>query len=69
VSDVAAQPQRFADLFAEAQKSLDFRVEGVIRGFTEEVCRLTEEKSVNRVSLAERPGTSQAYVTQILRER
>ena len=67
MSDLADHPRRFADLFAEVQKSLDFWVEGAILGFTEEVCRLMEEQSVNRAILAERLGTSQAYVTQILR--
>lgn len=57
----------FRELFREAEKTLEYNVEGSILDFTEDLCRLMEEKDVSRAELARRIGTSPAYVTKILR--
>jgi transcriptional regulator with XRE-family HTH domain len=57
----------FRDLYAEAEKSLAYQVEGAILEFTEELCRLMESQGVSRAELARRLDTSPAYVTKILR--
>ncbi len=57
----------FRDLYAEAEKSLTYQVEGAILEFTEELCRLMESQGVSRAELARRLDTSPAYVTKILR--
>jgi transcriptional regulator with XRE-family HTH domain len=57
----------FLDLYAKAEKSLAYHVEGAILEFTEELCRLMESQGVSRAELARRLDTSPAYVTKILR--
>lgn len=57
----------FRELFREAEKSLEYNVEGSIMDFTEDLCRVMAEKNVSRAELARRIGTSPAYVTKILR--
>ena len=57
----------FKKLFDEARKHLDYWVAGAEIEFTEELFRVMEEKKVNRSELARRIGTSQAYVTKVLR--
>jgi len=55
------------EMFREAEKTLEYNLEGSIIDFTEDLCRLMEEKAVSRAELARRIGTSPAYVTKILR--
>lgn len=57
----------FADLFREAESHSDFWEEETIISFTEDVCVAMERAEVSRAELARRLGTSQAYVTKILR--
>ncbi|MHB1047841.1 MAG: helix-turn-helix domain-containing protein [Thermoanaerobaculia bacterium] len=57
----------FRELFREAEKTLEYNVEGSIMDFTEDLCRVMAEKNVSRAELARRIGTSPAYVTKILR--
>jgi len=45
----------------------DFLLEAVKLTFAEELCRLLDEKGMSRGQLAEKLGTSRAYVTRILR--
>ncbi len=54
-------------LYEEAEKHLSYWVEGAIIDFTEELCRVMEEKGVSRAELARRIGSSPAYITKILR--
>jgi transcriptional regulator with XRE-family HTH domain len=60
-----------AEWFQERTRGLDndpeFLLEVVKLAFAEELCRLLEEQGVSRSQLAERLGTSRAYVTRILR--
>ena len=55
------------EMFREAEKTLEYNLEGSIIDFTEDLCRWMEEKGVSRAELARRIGTSPAYVTKILR--
>lgn len=57
----------FADLFREAESHHDFWEEQAIITFTEDLCLAMERVGVSRAELARRLGTSQAYVTKILR--
>jgi ribosome-binding protein aMBF1 (putative translation factor) len=57
----------FAELFAEAEKYPDYWAELAIIGFTEDVWAAMESKGLSRAELARRLGTSQAYVTKVLR--
>ncbi len=57
----------FREMFREAEKTLEYNLEGSILDFTEDLCRLMEEKDVSRAELARRISTSPAYVTKILR--
>lgn len=57
----------FRELFREAEKTLTYNVEGSILDFTEDLCRLMDEKDVSRAELARRIETSPAYITKILR--
>jgi transcriptional regulator with XRE-family HTH domain len=57
----------FADLYREAEKHDDYWVAGLIHDFTEALARRMEEQGVSRAELARRLGTSQAFVTKVLR--
>ncbi len=62
------QDQRgFGVLFAEAERHVDFWEEEAIISFTEDVCHAMERAGVSRAELGRRLGTSQAYVTKVLR--
>jgi transcriptional regulator with XRE-family HTH domain len=60
-----------AEWFQERTRGLDndpeYLLEEVKLAFAEELCRLLEEQGISRTQLAERLGTSRAYVTRILR--
>ena len=60
-----------AEWYQERTRGLDndpeFLLEVVKLAFAEELCRLLEEQGVSRTQLAERLGTSRAYITRILR--
>jgi len=60
-----------AEWFQERTRGLDndpeYLLEEVKLTFAEELSRLLEEQGVSRRQLAERLGTSRAYVTRILR--
>lgn len=58
--------ERYRQFFQEAQKSVDYWVDGPITEFAEDVWRLMEEQKVSRAELARRLGTSRAYVTKLL---
>ena len=60
-------PRSFADLFAEAEKLPEYWAAGLEIEFTEELCRVMEERGISRAELARRAGTSAAYVTKVLR--
>jgi transcriptional regulator with XRE-family HTH domain len=57
----------FTDLSREAERHDDYRVAGLVTEFTECLSRRMEEHGVSRTELARRLGTSQAYVTKVLR--
>jgi len=57
----------FKSLFAEAEKSLTYHVEGAVIEFTEEMTTIMKEKGISRSELARKIGTSPAYITKILR--
>ena len=57
----------FAELFAEAQKSLTYHVEGAVLEFTDDMLAQMEAEGISRSELARRMGTSPAYITKILR--
>ncbi|MEQ8966186.1 MAG: helix-turn-helix transcriptional regulator [Azospirillaceae bacterium] len=55
----------FAEMFAEAEASPAYHVEGVVLAFTDGVQRRMAAQGVSRAELARRLGTSQAYVTKL----
>jgi transcriptional regulator with XRE-family HTH domain len=57
----------FATMFDEVGKRVEFWEENAIVGFTEDICVAMERAGVSRAELARRLGTSQAYVTKVLR--
>jgi transcriptional regulator with XRE-family HTH domain len=61
------KPKTFADLYREAEKHDDYWVAGLVHDFTEALARRMGEQSLSRTELARRLGTSQAYVTKVLR--
>lgn len=61
------EPKTFADLYREAEMHDDYWVAGLVQDFTEALARRMEEEGVSRAELARRLGTSQAYVTKVLR--
>jgi len=58
--------RKYRRMFDEAQASPDAWVDGPIVEFTEDLCRLMEEKGLSRADLAKKIGTSRAYVTKLL---
>jgi transcriptional regulator with XRE-family HTH domain len=59
--------ERYRERVRSIENTPEFLLEGVKLAFAEELCRLLEEQGVSRRQLAERLGTSRAYVTRILR--
>lgn len=67
--EVQSEPsslERFRQFVQDAQKSVNFWVDGPITEFAEDIWRLMEEQKVSRAELARRLGTSRAYVTKLL---
>src|SRR5215210_2821538 len=58
---------KLADLLAEARGSITYRAERAVLDFTGDIDRLVEERDMTRAELAERIGTSAAYVSKVLR--
>jgi transcriptional regulator with XRE-family HTH domain len=58
--------RKYQRMFDEAQASPEAWVDGPIVEFTEDLCRLMEEKGLSRADLAKKLGTSRAYVTKLL---
>jgi len=58
--------ERYRAFLEEAQKSVDYWVDGPIVEFSEDIWRLMEEQKVSRAELARRLGTSRAYITKLL---
>lgn len=57
----------YAQMLKEAQESLEYWTEAAILDFTEDLARIMKEKGMTRTQLAKSIGTSQAYVTKVLR--
>ena len=64
--DLEARMGRYRRMFEAAQASPEAWMDGPVVEFTEELCRLMEEKGISRAELAKRIGTSRAYVTKLL---
>src|SRR3954464_3236270 len=58
--------RKYRRMFDEAQASPEAWVDGPIVEFTEDLCRLLQEKGLSRADLAKKIGTSRAYVTKLL---
>jgi transcriptional regulator with XRE-family HTH domain len=58
--------ERNRRFFERAEASPDYWHEIPVVEFTEDLCRLMEEKQVSRAELARRIGTSRAYITKLL---
>ncbi len=59
--------KKYADLFAKVEASEEYLNEMAIIDFTEDIIATMERQQVSRSDLAKRLGTSQAYVTKVLR--
>lgn len=58
--------ERYRRFFERAEASPFYWHEFAVTQFTEDLCRLMEEKKVSRAELARRIGTSRAYITKLL---
>jgi plasmid maintenance system antidote protein VapI len=58
--------KRYRQMFEEAEASVDYWLAGPVTDFTEDLCRLMNEKDISRAELARRMGTSRAYITKLL---
>jgi transcriptional regulator with XRE-family HTH domain len=61
------KPRTFDDLYREAEGHDDYPLALLVHGFTEALVRRMELQGLSRAQLARRLGTSQAYVTKVLR--
>jgi transcriptional regulator with XRE-family HTH domain len=61
------KPKSFSQLYREAERHQDYWIAGAILEFTESVVREMARQRLTRTALAERLGTTPAYVTKILR--
>jgi transcriptional regulator with XRE-family HTH domain len=59
--------EKYRERVRSIENTPEFLLEMVKLAFAEELCRLLEEQGVSRGQLAERLGTSRAYITRILR--
>jgi ribosome-binding protein aMBF1 (putative translation factor) len=59
--------EKYRERVRSVENTPEFLLEVVKLTFAEELSRLLEEQGVSRRQLAERLGTSRAYVTRILR--
>jgi|WetSurMetagenome_2_1015567.scaffolds.fasta_scaffold470531_1 transcriptional regulator with XRE-family HTH domain len=59
--------EKYRERVRSIENTPEFLLEKVKLTFAEELCRLLDEQGVSRTQLAERLGTSRAYVTRILR--
>jgi len=59
--------EKYRERVRNIENTPEFLLEKVKLTFAEELCRLLDERGVSRRQLAERLGTSRAYVTRILR--
>jgi plasmid maintenance system antidote protein VapI len=58
--------KRYRQMFEEAEASVDYWLAGPVTDFTEDLCRLMNERDISRAELARRMGTSRAYITKLL---
>jgi len=61
------QQRSFSTLFAAAQQHDEYWTERASLEFTEELTRWMEQQGLSRKDLAEKIGSSQAYITKILK--
>jgi len=59
--------EKYRERVRSIENTPEFLLEEVKLTFADELCRLLDEQGVSRGQLAERLGTSRAYVTRILR--
>jgi len=59
--------EKYRERVRRIENAPGFLLEEVKLAFAEGLCRLMEERGVSRRQLAERLGTSRAYITRILR--
>jgi plasmid maintenance system antidote protein VapI len=57
----------FKEIFAEARQKDSYWVEGAILDFTGDIERLMKQQNITNAMLADRIGTSRAYITKVLR--
>lgn len=62
-----ASKRSFSSLFEQAEQSPEYWRQMATLDFAEDLSRLMEEAGMTRAELARRMGTSQAYITQVLR--
>jgi len=57
----------FESLFEQAEKRLDYKVEGAKNEFTEKIVRRMEESGISRSELADRLGKKKPQITRLLK--
>lgn len=56
---------KYKDLLANLDGSVEYWAEGAVLDFTEELARIMAENDISRADLAKKVGTSQAYITKV----
>jgi transcriptional regulator with XRE-family HTH domain len=64
---MSTDEKTFASLFEQAEQFSDYWRQMATLDFAEGLSRLMQEAGITRAELARRMGTSQAYITQVLR--
>jgi len=57
---------KYRDFIQQVEVSDSYLSAGIEIEFTEELCRVMQERDISRADLARRMGTSPAYITKIL---
>jgi plasmid maintenance system antidote protein VapI len=58
--------ERYREFLERVETSPYYWHEGAVIEFTEDLCRLMEQRDISRAELARRMGTSRAYITRLL---
>ena len=58
--------KEFQRLLEELKDDPEFKLEGLMLEINEDICRFMEKRGITRAELAEKLGTSRAYITKML---
>ena len=67
MKDLEKKTAYFAEMIRKIKEAPEFRIERLKFEIAEDMCRYMDSNEVSRTELAERLGTSRAYITKMLR--